>query len=159
MFGYSPLFKAADACSSQTKMYAVLQDSSSSDDDENIEVPDYEDLSSNRADEMTVLQAVYGNDFTVDESTGVWTVRAFDDQKQHEVLLQVKPNTRYPYASPKISIGQSKLRESEVNALMEQLTKRAKELAEVGSVMMIELVQVGWFLSFWIISSSRCNRW
>lgn len=121
-------------------MYSVLQDSSSSD-DEKIEVPDYEDLSSNRADEVTVLRAVYGTDFAVDKE-GLWTVRAFDDKRQHELLLQVKPNKRYPYVAPKISIGHSKLRESEENALMEQLTTRANELAKLGSVMIIELVQV-----------------
>lgn len=129
-------------------MYSALRYSSSSEEDANADtqIPDYEDLSSNRADEVTVLEAVYGSDFTVD-SEGAWNVRAMDQEKQHELVLTVQPNKRYPYSVPKISIssphaGSTKLRESEEQQLKGQLTTRAKELANSGSVMMIELVQV-----------------
>jgi RWD domain len=140
------------------KMFAALQYSSSSDDDDgnadDIVVPDYEDLSSNRADEVTVLEAVYGSDFTVDDDDGAWHVRAMDQGKHHSLILRVQPNKRYPYAVPRIAIlspknasgGTSstttKLRDSEMQQLQEQLQTRARELAETGSVMMIELVQV-----------------
>jgi RWD domain len=138
------------------KMFAALQYSSSSSDDDDgnaddIIVPDYEDLSSNRADEVTVLDAVYGSDFTVDDD-GAWHVRAMDQGKHHSLILRVQPNKRYPYAVPRIAIllspknasggSTTKLRDSEMQVLQEQLQTRARELAETGSVMMIELVQV-----------------
>jgi RWD domain len=131
-------------------MYAALQYSSSEEEEDanaDIQVPDYEDLSSNRADEVTVLDAVYGSDFTVD-TDGAWKVRAMDQNKQHELIISIKPNQKYPYCVPKISISSPpnsssrKLHESEEQQLKEELTARAKELAESGSVMMIELVQV-----------------
>jgi hypothetical protein len=150
-------------------MFAALRIDSSSDDedssnnaDDDIIVPDYEDLSSNRADEVTVLEAVYGSDFSTDDC-GAWNVRAMDQEKHHALILRVKPNQRYPYVVPKISVlsapnqvsssvggttsssrstTTTKLRESEERQLLAQLQTRAGELAETGSVMMIELVQV-----------------
>lgn len=59
--------------------YDAIQEDESSDDEpklpppvenKNVVVPSYEDLSMSRADEETVLMAVYGKDFTREE--GVW---------------------------------------------------------------------------------------
>ena len=52
---------------------ALKEDSSSSDDEQALRpVPSHEDLSLCRADEETVLTAVYGDDFSAE--TGVWGV-------------------------------------------------------------------------------------
>jgi hypothetical protein len=162
-------FQTRTASKQQDGMFAALRIDSSSDDEDSsnnaddIIVPDYEDLSSNRADEVTVLEAVYGSDFSTDDG-GAWNVRAMDQEKHHALILRVKPNQRYPYVVPKISVlsapyqvsssvgggttssrsttTTTKLRESEERQLLAQLQTRAGELAETGSVMMIELVQV-----------------
>jgi len=52
--------------------FGVLRDDSSSEDDDNrdVYIPSYEDLSTARADEETVLQVVYAQDFR--RYDGVW---------------------------------------------------------------------------------------
>lgn len=52
--------------------FDALEDDSSEDEDQDqhVNVPSHEDLSMTRADEETVLAAVYGDDFTREK--GVW---------------------------------------------------------------------------------------
>jgi serine/threonine protein kinase len=55
----------------------------------------------------------------------------------------VQVGKQYPYVVPKIEMKDMKgLSKEQMKELMKQLTDRAKELSESGSVMMIELVQV-----------------
>ena len=116
-----------------------------------VTVPAYEDLSNARIDEATVLEAVYGDDFT--SKPGVWNYPSWavrvqppdlDETKIGSQLeLRIQVSKKYPYVVPKIDIqnvtGLSKQEEQE---LRQELHNRATELAQSGSVMMIELVQV-----------------
>jgi eukaryotic translation initiation factor 2-alpha kinase 4 len=114
-------------------------------------VPDYEDLSSARLDEETVLSAVYGDDFT--SSPGVWNCPCWAVNVRPDILdsekvgsrltLCLQLNKKYPYVVPKIDTKNIEgLSPEEVKELHRQLQKRATELAQSGSVMMVELVQV-----------------
>lgn len=114
-------------------------------------IPSYEDLSSNRADEETVLGAVYGPDFSKVE--GAWgatrlevNVRPpdLDAEKVGSTLtLSVQLSKKYPYVVPTIETKDVKgLSKNEQSSLTNKLRNRASELAEVGSVMVCELVQV-----------------
>lgn len=142
--------------------FDALQDEDSSDDDErrpsddekNVTVPsheDHEDLSMARVDEETVLTAVYGEDFTRED--GVWGcarlnvhVRPPDTDREHvgsELVLSIQLGKQYPYVVPKIEFRTvTGLNKTEQRELMKQLETRAQECAQVGSVMMCELVQV-----------------
>jgi translation initiation factor 2-alpha kinase 4 len=146
--------------------FGALQDDASSDEDNdhrhyqpappttsesNIHIPAYEDLSTARDDEETVLSAVYGPDFK--SQTGVWgcpklqvQVRPPDIQEPYigaQCLLSVQLGKQYPYIVPTIEIHNVKgLSKEQQQELMDQLQTRAKELAFAGSVMMLDLVQV-----------------
>jgi translation initiation factor 2-alpha kinase 4 len=145
--------------------FSALQDDDSSSDEDNdshhqsspptpesnLNIPSYEDLSTSRDDEETVLSAVYGPDFT--SQTGVWgsaklevQVRPPDIQEPYigaQCLLSVQLGKQYPYVVPSIEIHNVKgLSKEQQKELMDQLHTRAKELAFAGSVMMLDLVQV-----------------
>lgn len=118
-----------------------------------VHIPSYEDLSSSLADEKTVLQAVYGEDFH--QSAEVWgfpkwqvRVRPPNYDKQDKIwsqlILQVQLTKQYPYVVPAIEVRDVKggLNKQELSELLAQLQQRASELATSGSVMMVELVQI-----------------
>jgi ubiquitin-protein ligase len=151
--------------------FDVLQDENSSDDDDsstssksdqssqsisahkkpNVIVPSFEDLSLCRSDEETALLAIYGDeDFTKKQkgsSTHLYlNVRPPDTVQSHvgtQLTLGIKVPKQYPYVEPAIQlkkvVGLSK---DEQGELLNQLTSRAKQLAQIGSVMMVELVQL-----------------
>jgi hypothetical protein len=116
------------------------------------DIPSYEDLSSNRSDEEMVLVAIYGDDFS--KEVGTWG--------QQKVLVNVRPpgiddhdrifasltlstqiGKRYPYVVPKIQLLNVKgLSTADQKLLLEKLNDRATELAQSGSVMVCELVQL-----------------
>jgi translation initiation factor 2-alpha kinase 4 len=117
-----------------------------------LRIPSYEDLSTSRADEETVCKAVYDQDFVVE--TGVWGCPKFqvrvrppdiDESKvgsQLEITFQL--NKQYPYVVPVMHMKDVKggLSKAELAELMDLLQKRASELAQSGSVMVVELVQI-----------------
>ena len=114
-------------------------------------IPAYEDLSTTRMDEITVLEAVYGEDFTRTE--GVWgcphlqvrvTPPDIDPVRVgSHLVLSAQLSKQYPYVAPALELRDIKgLTRDEQAELNKQLTERAKELSKSGSVMMIELVQV-----------------
>ena len=114
-----------------------------------VDIPAYEDLSRSRADEETVLQVVYGNDFS--KAEGAWgcprlqvTVRPPDVVEVFsQFLLSIQLSKQYPYVAPKIDILNSQgLTKTEQGEVMQLMANRAKELAVNGSVMILELVQV-----------------
>mmetsp|Transcript_7742 Transcript_7742/g.19117 ORF Transcript_7742/g.19117 Transcript_7742/m.19117 type:complete len:1794 (-) Transcript_7742:268-5649(-) len=120
-------------------------------DNETIIPPSYEDLSSSRADEETVLQCIYGEDY--ESEFGSWgrtvvkiKVRPPDlDPAQigsHFTLAAQIPK-QYPYLVPNIELRHIKgLSRDETKVLLQQLNDRAREMAQVGSVMVCELVQI-----------------
>jgi eukaryotic translation initiation factor 2-alpha kinase 4 len=119
----------------------------------NVEVPSFEDLSLCRADEETVLQAVYGPDFTLEEGAHQGRssrlnvlVRPPDTDKDHagtQLVLSMKLHKSYPYVMPTLTFKNVQgLTKQEQTELMELVTARAKQLSQSGSVMMVELVQV-----------------
>lgn len=146
--------------------FAALRDSSSSSEEgeeesaldhtsataaQHVFVPAYEDLSTSRADEVTVLSAVYGSDFRREE--GTWgcallkvNVRPPDLQQERigcELTLAVQLVKQYPYVPPTVEFLNVKGLSSEEQAtLMSKIKERASELAETGTVMVIELVQI-----------------
>ena len=114
-------------------------------------VPAYEDLSTSRMDEITVLQVVYGDDFT--QSVGTWglpvvviSVQPPDvatEKIGSRLLLRLTLPKQYPYMVPSIQLDQVQgLSSDETAELMTLLRDRAAELASTGSVMVVELVQV-----------------
>ena len=114
-------------------------------------VPDYEDLSSARFDESTVLEAVYGDDFS--SATGAWNCPTWAVNVQppdidtetigSRLTLSLQLNKKYPYVIPKIDTKNIQgLSPAEVKELHVKLHARASELAAIGSPMMVELVQV-----------------
>ena len=115
-------------------------------------VPSFEDLSLCRGDEETVLEAVYGPDFTRKlDAEGRATrlnvhVRPPDTQKDHvgtQLTLSLKLQKQYPYVLPTIQLKKvTGLSAGEQTQLMKQLTDRAKQLSQSGSVMMVDLVQL-----------------
>jgi len=118
-----------------------------------VHIPSYEDLSTTRVDEITVLEAVYGaEDFAQDD--GVWgcpllkvRVRPPDVEDLAKIgstlTLSVQLSKRYPYVVPAIELRDVRgLTRDEQLELAGQLRVRAEELSKTGSVMMIELVQV-----------------
>lgn len=113
--------------------------------------PSHEDLSSIRVDEETVLEAVYGEDFS--KSEGVWgcpvlrvRVRPPDVEPRligSRLTLVVQLTKQYPYVVPQIDLHDVQgLSPDEARELRHLLRDRATELARTGSVMGIELVQV-----------------
>jgi translation initiation factor 2-alpha kinase 4 len=117
-----------------------------------ITVPAYEDLSSGRIDEATVLNAVYGDDFSSEK--GVWNypcwkvnVKPPDITEPEKIgsrlQLHLQLNKKYPYVVPKIDIQNvTGLSPAEQKELRKELHDRASGLAQSGAPMMIELVQV-----------------
>lgn len=116
-----------------------------------VDIPSFEDLSTLRVDEETVLRAVYGDDFTVEDGfQGRGLLLVFvrplgidAAEVGSSLLLAIRVGRQYPYVTPKIEIRNVKgLSQSEQSELMDQLRRRADQLASSGSVMMLELVQV-----------------
>jgi translation initiation factor 2-alpha kinase 4 len=114
-----------------------------------VRVPNYEDLSVARSDEVLVLQAVYENDFS--QTVGTWNcprlrvqVKPPDvDQVWCSLTLSVQLTKQYPYVSPSLELLDVKgLSSTEQKELLQQLKDKAQELASSGTVMVIELVQV-----------------
>ena len=110
----------------------------------------FEDLSSYRADEETVLAAVYGDDFSSEE--GVWgcarlnvAVRPPDIAREHlgsEVLLSAQLGKKYPYVAPALELRNVKgLTRQEQQDLLALLNARAHDCATTGTVMMCEIIQ------------------
>ena len=117
----------------------------------NVEVPSYEDLSSSRADEETVLQCIYGDDYEGEE--GSWgqkivkvRVRPPDLEPKQigcHVTITAKIPKQYPYVVPKIKLLDVKgLSKDKKKVLVKKLKDRAAELSKVSSVMVCELVQI-----------------
>ena len=116
------------------------------------DIPSYEDLSSNRSDEEMVLVAIYGDDFSKQE--GTWgqqkllvNVRppGIDDREKIFVSLTLSTQIgkQYPYVVPKIQLLNVRgLSKPDQKLLVQKLKERAAELAESGSVMVCELVQL-----------------
>lgn len=116
-----------------------------------VSIPSYaEDLSVSRADEVTVLEAVYGPDFA--RKTGVWGCARLEVQTRppdveperigSEVLLSVQLGKYYPYVAPAIELRQVRgLSQDEQGQLLALLQERASDLATSGCVMVSELVQ------------------
>lgn len=116
-----------------------------------VNVPSYEDLSTSRLDEETVLSAVYGPDFTREE--GAWgspkllvRVRPPDTEKECigcSMTLSVQLPKKYPYVVPKVEFLDSQGLSKEQHAsLLKRINERANELAASGTVMVIEFVQL-----------------
>ncbi|KAG7354267.1 serine/threonine protein kinase [Nitzschia inconspicua] len=161
--------------SSPKGRFAALVDSSSDsedsnnkshdakDDDENndsmmvdrqqqeVDVPNYEDLSMQRTDEETVLTAIYGSDFV--RQAGTWgqpklsvKVRPPDLEPEHvgcSLVLSTTIPKKYPYVVPKISLEQVQgLSKESQTSLVAMLHDRARELAETGQVMVCDFVQI-----------------
>jgi len=145
--------------------YSVLQNddssSSSSDEDQASKmpppasstpsrvIPSYEDLSSARADEETVLQAVYDNDFKC--VPGTWGcpklqihVKPPDTEQCFcQVTLNVQLSKQYPYVPPNLELSFVQgLSSTQQNVLLQRLQAKARELAQSGTVMVLELVQL-----------------
>lgn len=104
-----------------------------------------------RTDEVTVLEAVYGEDFS--SRPGVWglprlsvRVRPPDVEPSRvgaEVELVAQLARQYPYVAPAVELRNVRgLSPADARELAAMLTDRAKDLAESGSVMIVELVQV-----------------
>lgn len=118
----------------------------------NVVVPSFEDLSLCRSDEETVLLAVYGPDFSRKEGAhGRATrlnvhVRPPDTNQDHvgtQLTLSLKLQKEYPYVMPTIQLKRVVgLTNAERAELLDLVEKRAKQLSQIGSVMMVELVQV-----------------
>ena len=118
---------------------------------ENVVPPSYEDLSSSRADEETVLQCIYGEDY--ESEVGSWgrtvvkiKVRPPDlDPAQigSHFTLAVQIPKQYPYVVPNIQLRHiNGLSRDETKILKQKLNDRAQEMTHVGSVMVCELVQI-----------------
>ena len=112
-------------------------------------IPSYEDLSSTRADEETVLQAVYDTDFK--SVPGIWgcpklqiLVKPPDTEQCFcHLTLSVQLAKQYPYVPPNLELlSVQGLSQTEQNTLLHQLQEKARELAQSGTVMVIELVQL-----------------
>jgi hypothetical protein len=142
---------------SSNRFAAFLEDASDSDKTpekpvkHNVHIPSYEDLSSHREDEETVLSAIYGPDFSIKD--GAWgspklevQVRPPDldyDKIGSQLKLSVQLGKHYPYVIPTIELKDVEgLSKKEQSKLAQQLKKRATELAEIGSVMVCEFVQI-----------------
>lgn len=114
------------------------------------DIPSYEDLSVARTDEETVLEVVYGEDF--ERKIGAWgfprfevTVRPPDIDPERigsQLKLSVQLSKKYPYIPPVIILNDVKgLSKDEKKELNRELNLRAADLAAIGSVMIVELVQ------------------
>ena len=118
---------------------------------DSVDVPSYEDLSSSRADEETVLQCIYGEDY--ERENGPWgqaiaKVKIRPPELDPETMgcqltLMAQIPKQYPYCVPKIELKDVKgLSKEKKKLLASKLKQRARELSEVGSVMVCELVQI-----------------
>jgi len=125
--------------------------SSSSNDAESARTFQYhEDLSIQRTDEETVLDAVYGKDYYKKE--GVWglpvlCVKVLPPDVEEErigsrVTLEVSIGKKYPYVPPSIKFKDIEgLNPTEQKELMLKLKQLCISLAESGLVMVCEIVQ------------------
>lgn len=137
--------------------YQALAEDSESEADEDLDanrfddIPSYEDLSTTRYDEETVLQAIYGEDYS--KTVGVWgssvlniRVRPPDipaDQIGSRVTLSLTLGKRYPYVAPSVHLKSIEgLTLNQQKILLGKLSLRCKDLASIGSVMVCELVQM-----------------
>ena len=120
-------------------------------DNDKVDIPSFEDLSSSRADEEMVLQTIYGDDFYTD--MGTWgqkklsvKVRPPDLEPKQVgcgVTVSTQLSTHYPYVVPLVELKDVKGISKEAEALLLQnLKDKASDLAVVGSVMVCELVQL-----------------
>ena len=114
------------------------------------DVPGFEDLSSFRADEETVLYAVCGDDFSIED--GVWgcarlniNVRPPDTARENvgsEFTLSAQLGKKYPYVAPTFELRNVRgLTQLERKQLMDIIVGKAQECAMTGSVIMCEVVQ------------------
>jgi translation initiation factor 2-alpha kinase 4 len=141
----------SDDSSSSSHEDSPFASALSTNDDSNVEVPSFEDLSISRADEVTVLEAIYGSDFKSEKGTcgqkklNVRVKPPDLEPKQigcHATLIARIPK-QYPYVVPKIELRDVKgLSKSQNKFLLEKLNQRALELSKAGSVMVCELVQI-----------------
>jgi Protein kinase domain/RWD domain len=98
-----------------------------------------EDLSTCRTDEETVLQAVYGDDFTVVVESAahrIWHIRVAD------LILSLRIPPQYPYVRPALHVCDTASARSGAELatrLLPRLLARAEELR--GQVMSMELVE------------------
>jgi len=111
----------------------------------------YEDLSNIRADEETVLLAVYGDDFI--KRPGVWgsplltiNVRPQDIPRERigsELTLCVQTSNKYPSVIPKLELQNVRgLTPGETSSLLKTLSETALSLTQTTSPMVCELVQI-----------------
>jgi hypothetical protein len=111
----------------------------------------YEDLTTQRADEETVLDAVYGDDFSKED--GVWGcpilsvhVRPSDIEEKRigtELTLKVQLVKKYPSVSPSIELSNVKgLNAKEQRNLLKMLKNKCRSLAASSVVMVCELVLI-----------------
>ena len=112
-----------------------------------ITVPSYEDLSTRRTDEVTVLEAVYGPDFSQqNECKFLVHVRPPDVETERigsHLTLCVELTKKYPYVIPALELQDVQgLSNLEMQELMEHLKERARSMSQKGEVMMMDLVQV-----------------
>lgn len=109
-----------------------------------------EEDTSVRGDEATVLRAVYADDFT--EELGVWNqplwtlqVRPPDvplEEVGARLRLKIQITKGYPHVPPGIQIDEVQgLSKSEQEELLQQLQHVALQVAESGSVVVMNLVQ------------------
>jgi Protein kinase domain/RWD domain len=99
-----------------------------------------EDLSTCRTDEETVLQAVYGDDFSfVDGTPRIWQIRVC--HSPISIVLSMRIHPQYPYVRPALHLCDttSALSGSELEVVLHRLRERADELR--GKVMSMELVE------------------
>ena len=110
----------------------------------------YDDLTVIRADEETVLSAVYGDDFC--KKIGVWgspllTVNVRPDIPKERIGSQLtlccQLSNKYPMVVPKIELQNVQgLTSSEISDLMKQLSDTAVSLSKTASPMVCDLVQI-----------------
>jgi len=117
------------------------------------DIPSFEDLSTVRTDEASVLEVIYGDDFSKEIGTRCRSspvlcirVRPPDLEPQRvgcELTLAVKMGKNYPYVAPSIRLKHVKgLDPKEQANLVNLIRDRSASLAESGSVMVCEIVQI-----------------
>ena len=139
--------------------FAALENGDDSDSDDmsekvmsqQINIPAYEDLSTERSNEEMVLDAIYGSDFS--RQNGAWGCPKLEvqikppdldsDKIGSQLTLSVQLGKKYPYVIPTIDLKQVKgLSKKSQKALLQRLHARGTELAQNGSVMICEFVQI-----------------
>jgi translation initiation factor 2-alpha kinase 4 len=116
-----------------------------------VDIPSFEDLSSSRADEEMVLQTIYGDDFFTEP--GTWGQKILSvkvrppDLEPKQIgcgaTVSTQLSKRYPYVMPLVELKDVKgISKDAEGVLLKNLVDRASDLAVVGSVMVCELVQI-----------------